>query len=386
MAPIDDSVFVRTCCYKIRRSRLPGKRSVSDVPSVQRDLERIRELCDTTFVGLQAALVTIPGLFVLCCIIAVFLLEYLIPLETQEHTSALQFSVNYLTGWPVLLWSFIGILTVLVTFRRPGKENDSTWVESLSYADASKASWYFCNGFFFNSMMDVFAGQLQSWPVMSERYVQLEPRYGMADTYDGVTVILTSLQEICIQAPLGLVLFYACWRNKDWRAPVEIVFNMWSVAGVLYFYGSEFILKFPHVHSPYDENKVFQWGKAFDDFDTVYKFWIGFVILPGLWVVAGVWLAIQAVQEIAATTEVRQAVEAVDGVMNSAKGSEAKFRQAQKAYMEDLKLQLKEARKQVKKLQRGAKSKAKTPAKSRTKTPKRKSAARSRRTKSQKRL
>ena len=154
MAPIDDSVFVRTCCYKIRRSRLPGKRSVSDVPSVQRDLERIRELCDTTFVGLQAALVTIPGLFVLCCIIAVFLLEYLIPLETQEHTSALQFSVNYLTGWPVLLWSFIGILTVLVTFRRPGKENDSTWVESLSYADASKASWYFCNGFFFNSMME----------------------------------------------------------------------------------------------------------------------------------------------------------------------------------------------------------------------------------------
>ena len=108
--------------------------------------------------------------------------------------------------------------------------------------------------------MDVFAGQFQAWRTMTARYNELEPRYAMAGTYDGVTVFLTSWQEILIQTPCGLALFYAYWRGSNWKHGLEIIFNMWSVAGVWYFYGSEFVLGFPHIHAP--------WGAAEDGGDV----------------------------------------------------------------------------------------------------------------------
>ena len=68
-------------------------------------------------------------------------------------------------GRPVCLWGTVALTVIALTFR-PGAPR----VE-LSSVDSMVASWYLCNGFFYNSMMDVFAGQFQSWQTMTHRYV-----------------------------------------------------------------------------------------------------------------------------------------------------------------------------------------------------------------------
>jgi hypothetical protein len=241
---------------------------------------------------LQRSLVTPSGVFVLACFFGPPLLQLIG--HPMNHASL---GFAYICAWPVVLWTTTLLVTVYVTFYSPRNVN------RLSRCDRWIASWYLCNGFFFNSMMDVFAGQFQSWPTMTDRYNELEPRYAMKDEYDGVTVLLTSWQELLIQTPCALALFYGYWRRRPWRFPVEIIYNMWSVAGVWYFYGSEHVLGFPHVHSPF--LREHSGSIAIDParlltFDTVYKFWIGFVIFPGLWAVVGLLLTLRCARAIVA--------------------------------------------------------------------------------------
>ena len=44
---------------------------------------------------------------------------------------------------------------------------------------------------------------------MRDRYNELEPRY----VSNEMVVAMTSYQEILLQTPLGLALFYAYWRK-----------------------------------------------------------------------------------------------------------------------------------------------------------------------------
>lgn len=141
-------------------------------------------------------------------------------------------------------------------------------------------------------MMDVFAGQFQSWQTMTQRYNELEPRYAMPGDA-GVTVQLTSWQELLFQVPAGLMLFFAYHRGCSWRLPLEIAFCMWSVAGVWYFYGSEVVLGYPHVHSPWSKYGTFDLTTVVSC-DMLYKFWLGFVFFPLLWAVMGIFLAFRA--------------------------------------------------------------------------------------------
>jgi len=188
----------------------------------------------------------------------------------------------------VLLWTAIGLITIVYTFR-------DNKVLSLSTEDSHIAAWYLINGFFFNSMMDVFAGQFAAWTTMTPRYHELEPRYAMGG-YTGAVVFLTSLQELLLQTPCGLALFYAYWRGSNWRLGVEVIFNCYSVAGVWYFYLSEAWLGFPTVHAPIT-NGSFDTSKAFT-FEMIYKFWIGFVFFPALWAGVGIYLGQRACRQI----------------------------------------------------------------------------------------
>ena len=251
-------------------------------------------LVSTTLEGLRRTVPTPPFAFVLACMLGPALLE-----RVGEPLGE-PLGVAYWGAPPVLLWASIGTAVVAVTFRKPD------YVESLSREDAWIAAWYFANGMFFNSAMDVFAGQFQSWQTMTARYNELEPRYAMAERYDGVTVLLTSWQELLIQVPCGLLLFFAYWRGSNWKHGLEIIFNMWSVAGVWYFYGSEFALGFPHVHSPF-RGGVWHAEEAFT-FESCWKFWIGFVIFPGLWVVVGLALTWRALREIQQHVEISSVV------------------------------------------------------------------------------
>ena len=73
---------------------------------------------------------------------------------------------------------------------------------------------------------------------------------------------------------------------------------MWSVAGVWYFYFTEAALGFPNVHAPIKDGS-FDVSSAFT-FDSVYKFWLGFVIFPMLWMTVGAVLGARAVAQISA--------------------------------------------------------------------------------------
>ncbi len=241
--------------------------------------------------GVSEAMITPVGLFVICCYFTPLILELIQPIHPEV---TFQMLPPYLFAWPVLLWCTVGLVTVFVTFRERQLSNNKV---KLNANDKLAASWYFCCGFFFNSMMDVFAGQLQAWPMMSERYKQLEPRYLMPGRYEGITVLITSIQEILIQTPCGLLLFYGYYNQKSWTKPVEIIFNMWCIAGVAYYYGSEPLLGFPIVHSPAAD------GSDRFAFLTLYLFWFGFVIMPLLFAGVGVLLSIKAVKYISMKLE-----------------------------------------------------------------------------------
>lgn len=237
--------------------------------------------------GLTKAFLTPPGAFVVACLLGPPLLELID--STITKTSLSYWSL--FTAWPVLLWCSIALGLIWYTFHVP-----TSALANLTKEETWIASWYLINGFFFNSMMDVFAGQFQSWSGMTDYYNALEPRYVHSSKYDGVTVLLTSWQEILIQTPCGLLLFYAYWRNKSWRYPLELIFNGWSVAGVWYFYLSEPVLNFPHVHSPFNRETGAFDSNASWTFETIWKFWIGFVILPLIWTVVGIGLTMRSVK------------------------------------------------------------------------------------------
>jgi hypothetical protein len=234
--------------------------------------------------GLSEVFPTPAGFFVVSCFVAPVLLEFVDPIISGGITISVFYT--YVFAWPVVICGSVGALTLIFTFK-----NQTDSLKMLTSTERIIASWYFCCGFFFNSMMDVFAGQFQSWPIMSQRYLQLEPRYGMDSSYNGVTCLLTSYQELLVQAPLGLFLFYGYWTGKTWTKPIEIAFNMWSVAGVLYYYGSEVILGFPNVHYPRNFEEAIS-------FEMVLKFWVGFIVFPSLFAVVGIVLTVRAVSYI----------------------------------------------------------------------------------------
>lgn len=252
-------------------------------------------LVTTTVEGLKRTFFTPPCAFVVACLLGPALLEHF------GEPLGEPLGLAFWTAWPLMLFLFIGVCVVAYTFR-----GGSGYIEQLDRMDAWIAAWYFFNGMFFNSAMDVFAGQFQSWQTMTARYNELEPRYSMSSNYNGVTVLLTSAQELLIQTPCGLALFYGYWRGASWRYSLEIVFNMWSVAGVWYFYGSEFVLGFPFVHSPF--NATVEADKGWYSFETCWKFYIGFVIFPGLWAVIGCYLTFRAGQEINRHVEISNVV------------------------------------------------------------------------------
>ena len=256
-------------------------------------------LASTTVEGLKKTFITPPCAFVIACLLGPAMLELF------GEPLGQPLGLAFWTAWPLMLFSGIGVCVVAYTFRGgPG------YVEKLSRVDAWIAAWYFFNGMFFNSAMDVFAGQFQSWQTMTARYNELEPRYSMSGNYNGVTVLLTSAQELLIQTPCGLALFYAYWRGASWRYPLEIIFNMWSVAGVWYFYGSEFVLGFPFVHSPFKHsaNTATVAENSWLTFETWWKFIIGFVLFPGLWAVVGCYLTVRACLEINRHVEISSVV------------------------------------------------------------------------------
>ena len=129
--------------------------------------------------GLRLTFFTPAGFFVFCCLLAPPLLE----LIDVEITATPLNHFNLYTATPVLF--FFAVATGVIWYTFVGSK---TPVVELSGWEVWIASWYLINGFFFNSMMDVFAGQFQSWSGMTDFYNALEPRYAKVGTYDGVTV------------------------------------------------------------------------------------------------------------------------------------------------------------------------------------------------------
>ena len=129
--------------------------------------------------GLRLTFFTPAGFFVFCCLLAPPLLELV---DVEITTTPLNHFALY-TATPVLF--FFAVATGVIWYTFVGSK---TPVVELSGWEVWIASWYLINGFFFNSMMDVFAGQFQSWSGMTDFYNALEPRYAKVGTYDGVTV------------------------------------------------------------------------------------------------------------------------------------------------------------------------------------------------------
>ena len=109
--------------------------------------------------------------------------------------------------------------------------------------------------------------------------------------YPGIIVFMTSIQEVLVQAPCGLALYYAYYRNAPWRLAVEVIFNMASVGGVYYFYVADWVLGAPSMHP--------ELASQFN-FAAVYKFWTGAIIFPSLWGVIGLYNIWRSAVEIAA--------------------------------------------------------------------------------------
>uniref|UniRef100_A0A7S2U1Z8 EXPERA domain-containing protein n=1 Tax=Lotharella oceanica TaxID=641309 RepID=A0A7S2U1Z8_9EUKA len=199
-----------------------------------------------------------------------FLLEVAMPLPDPALSTPQQI-LQYVFAWPPVVFGLVGVALVWLTHRGKCLE--------LTPSQRMLANWYLVNGCFFMSAMDFSAGTLQAWPGMWQRYIQLDRRYGKPWDGDGITVTITGLQEILIQAPSAMFVYYAMHRGHSWRLGVEMLFNLASTLGTWYFYLTEAFRGFPNTEG----------DNAFHpSFQSIYRFWIGTNFFCLLWFTIGV--------------------------------------------------------------------------------------------------
>lgn len=156
-------------------------------------------------------------------------LKTTVELKSKPPTTPL----SYLTT-PMLWLSFVYMGLVVYVTRYMGK------CVKLNERDTRVANWFLMNGIYFNLFCDVVSGQFQMMDELSNQYRKVEPRYVIGPYKDnGQSVFWTSMCEIFMQSPFGILIYYGYYRNKSWRRPLEIILGVLHTAGVWWFYVPE---------------------------------------------------------------------------------------------------------------------------------------------------
>jgi len=211
---------------------------------------------------------------------------FLVPAVIAPSTNA---AIRYLT-MPIVLGAF-GFLAAVLYFTHFLTGH----CVNLTARDQRLANWFLCNGVFFNSFLDVFAGQFQLMGLMSEQYLIVDPRYKLGlHNYAGQAVFMTSLAELFFQAPLCIATYWGYHHNAPWRCVTELAASILHLSGIWWMYIPEALTGFPHVVA--DKNFEFT-------FNHVLYYWFGYWCCGLLWTVLPVWIIWKTARETADTFE-----------------------------------------------------------------------------------
>ena len=194
---------------------------------------------------------------------------------------------------PLLLLSY-ALLAALLWLAR------SRPCAPLSPSELRLARWCLCNGLYFNLFLDVFAGQFQALGEMTVQYNRVEPRYALGPLSDaGAAVFMTSMLELCAQAPLGICAFLLLHRGSPWRHTAVLLLSALHLCGVWYFYIPEILNGFAHLGG---------WPQSVAEALSLHRiifFWFGFWFCGmGVWVIVPSLYGYSAAREIAAAVAV----------------------------------------------------------------------------------
>merc|ERR1712000_795742 len=192
----------------------------------------------------------------------------------------------------------LGLLILVLTASLPKSHR-------LSLRDSLVAFWYLFNGIIIHIFLDGLVGFARRVPFLFSLYCTLDKRYEHAES----AVMMISITELLIMGPLCIFLYY---RNRSWRAPLELVVCAIQIFGTIVFTGSEIWEGFPHI--PTDFEMTFEQ-------DKVIFFWVFFVAANALWLLLPLRLLLTAFHEVNA---------AMLATRPAAKGSSSKAKKSTK--------------------------------------------------------
>jgi len=172
---------------------------------------------------------------------------------------------------PTIWGGFVYLFIVLIVTHLCGNR------VTLTSKEQRVANWFLMNGVFYNTFLDVFAGQFQMSGLLTTEYNIIEPRYKMGLYHDaGQVVFMTSMIELLIQAPLCIVTYWGYYHNASWRYVTGVIVSVLHFSGVWWMYIPEALRNFPHIPA----DRIFRFS-----FTDIVYYWFAFWFCGLLWTI-----------------------------------------------------------------------------------------------------
>lgn len=134
-----------------------------------------------------------------------------------------------------------------------GEPNFAAVLSPLTYGERTRARWYLLNGIIIHMLMDGCVGVFKTSRLFAENYAKLDKRYGdPLGTFNGATVHVVSLMELCVKGPLCVVLYWAFWTRHPMRDALEFFTCVTQAYGTVVYLGQEAISGAPNLDVDYE--------------------------------------------------------------------------------------------------------------------------------------
>lgn len=123
----------------------------------------------------------------------------------------------------------------------------------LTHGERTRARWYLLNGIIIHMLMDGCVGVFKTSRLFAENYAKLDKRYGdPLFTFNGATVHVVSLMELCVKGPLCVLLYWAFWTRHPMRDALEFFTCVTQAYGTVVYLGQEAISGAPNLDVDYE--------------------------------------------------------------------------------------------------------------------------------------
>ncbi|EPY23458.1 cholestenol delta-isomerase [Strigomonas culicis] len=147
----------------------------------------------------------------------------------------------------------IRALQASVAGKKRGRAPDyAAALRPLTYGERTRARWYLLNGIIIHMLMDGCVGVFKTSRLFAENYAKLDKRYGdPLGSFNGATVHVVSLMELCVKGPLCVLLYWAFLTRHPMRDALEFFTCVTQAYGTVVYLGQEAVSGAPNLDVDY---------------------------------------------------------------------------------------------------------------------------------------